>query len=114
MELKTDWVYEKGYNSNCYVIYIIELKAVEVDKVLKELYFGRNSHMKYIAFKETESQDRICCLYANKCRNVKGRFKILYNIKVNQLIPINKGLVILKDYLLDVKIGKLVLFIGVE
>ena len=114
MELKTEQVYKKGYNSNCYVIYIIELKVVEVDKVLKEIHFGRNSYVKYVAFKGTESYNRVCCLYANEYRNVKGRFKILYNIKVIQLILIKEELVILKNYLLDVKIRKSGLFIGVK
>ena len=114
MELKTDWVYEKGYNSNYYIIYIIKSKAVEVEKVLKKFYFERKSHIKYVTFKGTESQDRICYLHANEFRNVKRRFEILYNININQMISIKEGLVKLKDYLVDVKIGKAALFIEVE
>ena len=101
-----DRVYKKGYNSNCYIVYATELKVLEVEKALKELYFRRNSHIKFITFRDTESQVRIRCLHANECSNVKARFEILYKVNVNQLISIKEGLVKLKDYLLDAKIEK--------
>jgi len=109
-----DRVYKKGYNSNYYIVYTTESKVSGVEKELKELYFGKNYHMKFIAFWGTESQVRIGCLYANECRNVKVRFKILHEVNINQLISIKEGLVKLKDYLLDVKIRKQSLFIGAK
>jgi len=104
IEVKYDIIYEQNYKSKCIVIYAIESKAIIIDKKLAELSFSYISYTKYISFKNTDSQNRIRCLYTNNCRNINGKFEILYNTNINKMLPASDDKwMLIKDHLLDVK-----------
>ena len=98
------------------VIYAIESKATIINKKLAELSFGHTSHIKYISFKNTNSQTRIGCLHTNNCQNINSKFKILYNTNVNKILPtLDNKWMLMKDHLLDVKDkNNQPLFLGTE
>ena len=79
-------IYKRNYKSKYMIIYAIESHAQQINKKLMEMSFGNNSHTKYISFKNTNSQTRIGCLYANNCQNVNSKFEILFNTDINKLI----------------------------
>ena len=70
--------------------------------------------MKYILFWVTTSNDRVRYLYANNYKNLKGKYEILYDININQLVKFIDGIIFIKDYLLNIEINRTNLFISTE
>ena len=68
------------------VVYTTKSAVDEVDKKIMNTGFGNDAYTKYISFKYTNVETRIGYLYANNCKNVKGRFEILYDLDVNSMV----------------------------
>ena len=60
------------------------------------------------------SNNCIGYLYANNCKNLKGKYKILYNNDMNYMVKGIDGIIFMKDFLLDVKVNRNNLFISAE
>ena len=56
--------------------------------------------MKYISFQSSSSEYRIRYFYTNNCKNLKGKYKILYNTYVNQSEKIDNETISIKIYIL--------------
>ena len=89
IELKKNKIYKQNYSSKCIVVYSIESSTTENEKKLIEISFSTHSYTKYISFKYMSPETRMGCLYANNCQNIKGNYKIVYNIDVNKMINID-------------------------
>ena len=85
-----------------------------MDLTLQWLSFGCYSHIKYILFRATTSNDCIGCFYVNNYKNFKEKYEIPYNSDVNYLIKHQNRLIFIKDYLLDIKVNGINLFIRAE
>ena len=70
------------------VIYATKSAIDEVNKKMMNTGFENGAHTKYISFKYTNAETRIGCLHANNCKNIKGRFEILYDLDVNGIVQI--------------------------
>ena len=62
------------------VIYALESKAVKLDRKLLHM---KNLLFKYLLFQKAILEKRIAALYGNEIINVDARYKILYNVEIN-------------------------------
>jgi len=72
------------------VIYYIlsQYELVDYNLVNAKLWDG--GYTKYISFKETDSNLRLGTLYSNNARNIKGKYKVLENVLVSNVVEIKK------------------------
>ena len=70
--------------------------------------------MKHISLNYTSSLERYALKYLNKITNAKSRYKILYNIKMNEKVLINIKIYVLDKLLVSIKVNKIPLFLVIE
>jgi len=97
--------------SKVLVLYCVETYADDMDESLMELV---NLTIKYVSYKNTTSAERLASMYANECKNVKARYEILYDIKVDDWVTYKDNLYELKDLLLLQTANKIQLFLAVK
>ena len=72
------------------------------------------THFKYVSFKESIKDMRLCALHINELNNVEIRFESLYNVKVFDRVSYKDQTGVLHDMLLLIKVSKINLFVRIE
>ena len=72
------------------------------------------NHIKNELFREINANVRLGTLYSNNLRNIDAKFKVLIDVNVNDIVEVVEKYYWLKDYLLEVKIDSINLFIIAE
>ena len=107
-------MFEQDYKSKCLVIYVVLYEQERVDNALMNLKLVDRTHFKYMSFKESTKNIRLCALHVNELNNVETRFESLYNAKVFDIVSYKGKSGVLQDMLLSIKISKVNLFVGVK
>ena len=71
-----------------------------------EIIYCRGKITKYVLFKEIEVDVKLGMLYSNNMSNSKGKFKILEDLNVNQMMEKEGKSYWVRDYLLDIKVNE--------
>ena len=106
IELKKEIIYKQGYWSKGFVIYGVQSETEIVEDKLLQTYFGNG--MEYVSFKYTTLEIKLGALYTNSYKNIKAKYKVLYNIKARDLIK-DKAMIkrqFLKNYLMEVEVDE--------
>ena len=81
-------------------------------KLIETIYQG-GKITKYVLFKEMEADVKLRILYSNNMSNSEGKFKILEDLDVNQMMEKEEKSYWIRDYLLDVTVNKKPLFVAI-
>ena len=76
--------------------------------------FQNGNHTKYISFKKTNTQIKLGILYSNNLRNIELEYEIFKDLDINNTVQVRGKEYNIKDYLLELEVDKVKLFIVVE
>ena len=96
------------------VVYAVLSHQEKVDNDLMKIKIRNRKHFHYILFRESLPETKVCALHINEMNNIETRFQSLFNAKIGDRIKMNGNIGSLQDIILDIKVNKAPLFVGVE
>ena len=76
-------MYERKSKSKVLTIYTLEKEANEIDL---QMYHSEFKKFQYLSYKYSTSTQKMAAMNSNELLNVKARFKILYNTKLEDKV----------------------------
>ena len=90
IEIRKETAYQKNYKTKVLVIYYVLLQNKLVDYEFVNEKLWNWGYTKYISFKEIDSNLRLGIFHTNNIRNIEGKFEVLENISIIDLVKIKK------------------------
>ena len=113
-EFRKEMVFEGEEKQLCLTVYSVESEATNVDYHLRRLSAEENFHVKYISFKNNNSNEKISGLKINKLINVKLKYDWLEEVSVFDKARFQGKKMYLSQVLMKAKKNGMNLITGVE
>ena len=81
---------------------------------LMKLKIWNGNHTKHVSFKRTNNKVKLGTLHFNNMKNIEVRYEALEDYHVLEIFTVGNVTQNLKDYLLDLKVDGMSLFIAVK
>jgi hypothetical protein len=83
IDVKKEFIYEKGKYSKVLMVYATENDADQINEEFSKLKLG---YYQYVSYKKISSDKRLGSIHYNEMINIKARYEILFDASLNERV----------------------------